>query len=56
MSKENHELEVKALLAQQDTQKEFDIQDVVNSKIMNQKLLHNVQEMFDLEFEIKMRA
>ena len=32
------------------------MQDIINSKRVNETLLKNVEEMFDLEYEIKMKA
>ena len=34
----------------------FSVQNIVNSKKVNQVLLNNVENMIDLEFDIKMKA
>ena len=34
----------------------YDVQNLVNSKKVNESFLKNVEEMFELEFDIKMRA
>ncbi len=34
----------------------YDVQNLVNSTKVNESFLQNVEEMFELEFDIKMRA
>ena len=49
-------MDINKLLENQKQKREFNIQDVVNSKKVNQSLLLNTNEMFELEFDIKMKA
>ena len=55
-SEEQLERDIQRLLDNKKEKREFNIQDVVNSKKVNQSLLQNTQEMFELEFDIKMKA
>ena len=58
MSQKSLDRDIKNIIKAQNEieRRQFNVQDIVNSKKVNETLLINVEEMFELEFDIKMKA